>query len=378
MDDLKVVDLYSKSNEKKRKEYWRNVNASLDVSHTYEKNIVDDGWITMMEETVRYLDNILRNPNRFIVNEEEVVKIELARRITVDSIKHLSKNTNFIQEIEEDTGDVKPAKILNINKEESFNTYENRFVYSLIRNMRTYIDMRKRKINLNFTDKNEKLMHYEGKTKVGKEDITINMMLKSSLRDGLDEDSIASRLSRLEMRITDLMNTDVYRTIDRLRLSLVTSPIKKTNVILKNNNFQHAVKLWNFIQQEIDDESTIDSGQETSSNDEKLKELMDETFALNYFILNSIDNKEAEEANKMKQEVVINNLIQNLVVSNSNLTKKEVSDIINEKFQLIKDQTLAGEKEIREILLTAINEYGKTISKLKLRRGKSNAKKRTK
>ncbi len=378
MDDLKVVDLYSKSNEKKRKEYWRNVNASLDVSHTYEKNIVDDGWITMMEETVRYLDNILRNPNRFIVNEEEVVKIELARRITVDSIKHLSKNTNFIQEIEEDTGDVKPAKILNINKEESFNTYENRFVYSLIRNMRTYIDMRKRKINLNFTDKNEKLMHYEGKTKVGKEDITINMMLKSSIRDGLDEDSIASRLSRLEMRITDLMNTDVYRTIDRLRLSLVTSPIKKTNVILKNNNFQHAVKLWNFIQQEIDDESTIDSGQETSSNDEKLKELMDETFALNYFILNSIDNKEAEEANKMKQEVVINNLIQNLVVSNSNLTKKEVSDIINEKFQLIKDQTLAGEKEIREILLTAINEYGKTISKLKLRRGKSNAKKRTK
>lgn len=378
MDDLKVVDLYSKSNEKKRKEYWRNVNASLDVSHTYEKNIVDDGWITMMEETVRYLDNILRNPNRFIVNEEEVVKIELARRITVDSIKHLSKNTNFIQEIEEDTGDVKPAKILNINKEESFNTYENRFVYSLIRNMRTYIDMRKRKINLNFTDKNEKLMHYEGKTKVGKEDITINMMLKSSIRDGLDEDSIASRLSRLEMRITDLMNTDVYRTIDRLRLSLVTSPIKKTNVILKNNNFQHAVKLWNFIQQEIDDESTIDSGQETSSNDEKLKELMDETFALNYFILNSIDDKEPEEANKMKQEVVINNLIQNLVVSNSNLTKKEVSDIINEKFQLIKDQTLAGEKEIREILLTAINEYGKTISKLKLRRGKSNAKKRTK
>lgn len=51
-----------------------------------------------MEETVPYIDNILRNPNRFIVNEEEIVKIELARKITVESIKHLSKNTNLIQD----------------------------------------------------------------------------------------------------------------------------------------------------------------------------------------------------------------------------------------------------------------------------------------
>ena len=34
-----------------------------------------------MEFTVPYLDNILRNPNRFIINEEEIVKIELARKI---------------------------------------------------------------------------------------------------------------------------------------------------------------------------------------------------------------------------------------------------------------------------------------------------------
>lgn len=32
-------------------------------------------WLTIMEDTIRYLDNILRNPNRFIVNEEDIVKI---------------------------------------------------------------------------------------------------------------------------------------------------------------------------------------------------------------------------------------------------------------------------------------------------------------
>lgn len=40
-----------------------------------------------MEQTVPYIDNIFRNPNRFIINEEEIVKIERARRITVESIK---------------------------------------------------------------------------------------------------------------------------------------------------------------------------------------------------------------------------------------------------------------------------------------------------
>ena len=51
-----------------------------------------------MLETIPYIDNIFRSPNRFIVNEEEVVKIEQAKKITVETIKHLSKNTNFIHE----------------------------------------------------------------------------------------------------------------------------------------------------------------------------------------------------------------------------------------------------------------------------------------
>ena len=44
-----------------------------------------------MEETIPYLDNIFRAPNRFIINEEEIVKIERARRITVESIKTCRK-----------------------------------------------------------------------------------------------------------------------------------------------------------------------------------------------------------------------------------------------------------------------------------------------
>ena len=115
-DDLKVLDLLENVNKKRVKEFNKNIKSNYKIETNYEKNDVDFEWLNMIESTVRYLDNILRSPNRFIVNEEEVVQIEKARKITVESIKHLSKHTNFIQEIE-DNGDVKPSKILNINKE---------------------------------------------------------------------------------------------------------------------------------------------------------------------------------------------------------------------------------------------------------------------
>ena len=147
MNELEIINLYEQSDDNKNKDFYENINSNLRVVTNYDKTSTNFEWLDIMEDTIRYLDNILRNPNRFIINEEDIVKIELARRVTVESIKHLSKNTNLIQDIDKKTGDVKPSKILNINKEESFNTYENRFIYSLIKNMQFYITRKKRNIS---------------------------------------------------------------------------------------------------------------------------------------------------------------------------------------------------------------------------------------
>lgn len=49
------------------------------------------------------------------------------------------------------------------------------------------------------------------------------------------------------------------------------------------------------------------------------------------------------------------------------MTKGDLSKAVSEQYKLIKDQTLATEKEIQEIFKLAINEYNKSISNLKLR-----------
>ena len=52
-----------------------------------------------------------------------------------------------------------------------------------------------------------------------------------------------------------LRNSDVYKILKKLNVARVIPPIKKTNVILKNTNFQYAMKLWDYLQSHIAEDS---------------------------------------------------------------------------------------------------------------------------
>ena len=60
-------------------EFLANINSILAVKTDYERKEFNYSWIDVIEDALPYLDNILRNPKRFIINEEEIVKVELAR-----------------------------------------------------------------------------------------------------------------------------------------------------------------------------------------------------------------------------------------------------------------------------------------------------------
>lgn len=357
---MKLIDLYENSSNKKRKEFIKNHNSSFKLIHSYKKSQPDLEWLKIIEENLKYIDQIFRNPNRFIINEEEVVKIELARKITVDSIKHLSKNTNFIQEINED-GEVKPSKILNINKEETFNTYENRLIYTLIKNLMIYIDMKKKSLNLGHKNKNDKQIIYKGAVNIGDELVNINMDISSSLGEST-ELSIEDRIKKVEIDLKDLTNSPVYKEIDRANVALVRPPIKKTNLILKNANFQRAMILWNFIQKDMTDNSTYEEGEDVINDDERLKNLLDDSFLLNYFILNSVDPDDLDDEKiKETNQILINNLVQKLVTSNQNITIEEIKNQVDKEYQYIREKELADEKEIKLILEKSIDDYAQKL-----------------
>ena len=374
MNELDIINLYNNETNKHLENFNEKINSNLKVSTSFDKTENDVEWLDIMEDTIRYLDNILRNPNRFIINEEDIVKVELARRVTVESIKHLSKNTNLIQDIDKKTGDVRPSKILNINKEESFNTYENRFIYSLIKNMQFYINRKKKNIMEDSSSSKEfKQFEYNANSKMGKENIDLSLVINSKIDDSKknrDEDglTIKQRIERLELQISDLTCTAVYQNIDKMHISLVTSPIKKTNVILKNVNFQYAVKLWNYMQEHFDDSVSKKKGKNDYEDNSITKKMMDESFYLDYLVLNTIDNagKVKEKNTKELSEAIVDNMLEKVINLDSNISKEDLQKLIESKYQVIKYKIVVNESQIEKIFSKYIDKYLDKIERIKM------------
>ena len=371
MNGLEIFNLYNSASNQQVEDFSDRVDSQLHIDKNENKIDCNYEWIDIIEETVPYIDNILRNPNRFIINEEDVVKIELARRVTVESIKHLARNTNLIQDIDKKTGDVKPSKILNINKEESFNTYENRFIYSLIQNIMTFIEFKKRTVveEAKFDGNND--ISYNGKCMLGDEKVSIELKLNNSVKSVnpiIDDEgnNVSTRIDKLEQKVRDLTHTEVYKTIKMLHIALVTSPIKKTNVILKNTNFQYAVKLWNYIQEHINDESSVATKNNESYDDSGvLKNYFDESFLLDYLVSQTIVNGNTKKLDKQElSERLIGNVVEKIIDINEGISEEQLSNLVARQFTVIKYRNVVTDRKIQKLYREAIDKYLKKISNL--------------
>ena len=104
------------------------------------------------------------------MQEEEIVPIERAKKITAESIRHLAQHTNMIARVDGDR--VTPNQILNVFREESYEIYENRFIFTLLRNLRHFIDTRYNVLFNMEQDENMSSLKMNSEFKHGNETVT--------------------------------------------------------------------------------------------------------------------------------------------------------------------------------------------------------------
>ena len=344
----------------KQDTFLENMNSILSVKTDYERREYDYEWIDIIDETLPYIDNILRNPKRFIVNEEEVVQVEKSKKVTVESIIHLTQHTNYIQKIE-DNGDVKPSKILNINKEESLDTYENRFVYTLINNTRTFFEKRKKETGDFSYFKDKKELKFEANNIIYTEEVDVSLNISSRNEAKLEgkttssEESIADRLKRIKVQLDGFTMSELMQTLSKLHVPAVRSPIRKTNVILKNPNFQKAEALWNYIQA-YEEKDRNENEHKDYYDEGKLKESYNQAF-LSLYLANKMLNHETTPATEEKLlSQTMSRLIENILDSNYEITEQEIKDLFNKQLKLIKTANEEKKRKIKKILLDKLEE----------------------
>lgn len=389
MDNLGIIELYEK-NEKSNSvdEFKEKTNSTLHVETKKKKTARDTEWLDVIEQTIPYIDNIFRKPNRFIVNEEEIVKIEQTKKVTVETIKHLSKNTNLIQTIDEKTGDVTPSKLLNVRKEESYNTYENRLIYTLVQNTKMFIKRKTDELMKSINSENEQddndkdntKLEYSATSEVKDEKINVQVKLNSEIDPNGDESKdknklILDRIEEIKRKIDVVSNAEPYKVIDKLHITLVREPIRKTNVVLKNVNFQYAMKLWSYLRENFDETDLENTEENKDYMDQgELKQFIDEAFLLQYLAMKTIDEdrKENEATYQELKEKMVEQMLEKMVdmdedesenVNDNGSAEQQLIQMISDKYEVIKYKKTEIIKEIQQIFKKHIEKYEEQVEK---------------
>ncbi len=335
---------------------------SYSLFNRYFDKKIDLKWVEEIEACIIPLDNIIRVPRKFIVQEEEIVPIERARKITNESIRHLAQHTNMIAKVEGD--DVTPNQILNVFREESYEVYENRFVYTLMQNLVRFIDVRYNVLFNISDDDNMASLKMESDFNRGREKIQYKLEV-SAQSAGSDIDGEAGpegenatafqRIERVKRIINEYANSSFMK---ELRNCVpVRPPIMRTNAIQKNPNFRACLKLWQFIQSynELGYEITV-----KESNDMVSAEYMDELnrmTAMNYMMLKA--NTLSEDAvGKQKKRKIKPKLLKRLaeeLVMDYDMEEVEIQRVFVDEVKRVSRKKIEGEKKIQEAIQRALD-----------------------
>lgn len=226
-----------------------NMSSTLFCQDSYENISVNYIWLLRIEETLPYIENILDSPKRFIKNFDEVKNIELSRKVDARSITYLTQHTNHIRSIDDD-GSVIPSRLLQNEREDTFDIYENRFIFSLINRLKKLFD--KNEFTTHYKVKNDTKLHYNGVTNINskKYDIAIDFHSEEKILKPFifnDGQSIEEKFRILQKRIDDLYNCKVMAFFRKENLLEINGSLNMTNILMKNINYNKATELWDFL-----------------------------------------------------------------------------------------------------------------------------------
>lgn len=363
---IKVDDKFKDKSEM----FIKKLESEMFYKSELTNNSMNLDWLEQIEQACPYLDNLIRNPKVFLVKVSEIVKIEKAKKVTVESVKDLSKHTHFIDKIDPKTMEVQPSKLLITKREETYNIYENRFLYTLLTNLFRFLDRQKKALE-DLRIKDDKSLEYAGTTVIGDEKVKVELKMSSNFVSSMDNekglgeaiDAIYARLEKIEDYTISWRKSNFITSLEKERVSLVIPPIRKTNAILKNPNFQVAMKLWTFIQAYEDkSDKEAKNSLDTEGND-TLKGVLDDSFLLDYYVLDSISSSKKVQKEKLANYAImmISHQVQRalslLMESGIEVTDEDILKLISEEMKNNKTKKLIGREDVEKKFKSAIDEY---------------------
>ena len=385
-DDLTITNLYEKytgsveealGDDRYFQYMFEMIQAGDNKLHQVNRvlhKVVDETWLTVVEEGIESIFKIVDKPRRFIATKEEVVPVALAKKISSDSVRHLSQNTQFIAT--NAAGEMQPTKILNVTTEESYDLYENRFVYHLIQRLFAFVDKRTDVIFWATGDETCNVMSMESKVDDAYEQISYKVEMTVKNKQSLVEN--------------DTDNMGVFKRIDRVRrmsrvlrqssfceimngCAKVYSPIQRTNLMMKDPDYRACYKLWQFIESYDEVGFSIEEQDSAMEFDEEYLLQMYINMITNYTVFKSLLESDPRKMNEIaveKKDPVKPKFIKEIkeeIVDDPNIPDVEIRKVFVEEVtqaQLDAEAALEQEKQHTQELEQTVSDMQFSMSDL--------------
>lgn len=203
-------------------------------------------WIDAIEEGLPFVERAVEEQRRFIRSNREVVRIDRAKRVSPESVRHLAQHSDMIDHVDEND-DVIPKRLLIVEREENFAIYENRFLFTLVTLLCEFMERRNRE----YCEQNGAILFeltLQRRIQYRRRHLAAQVQYNEEITPDTERTSADQHeeIGRLRQRVNALAATQLMQLLRGT--PMVTPPIIHTNVFKKNVNFQRSLILYEFLQ----------------------------------------------------------------------------------------------------------------------------------
>lgn len=346
-------------------QYFMDAIASADnkIQFSNRKMIktVDLAWVDAIEQTLPAFQTIINTPRNVIKEEEAIVNVANAKRTGTEVVQHLAQHASLVEDYNEDTGNVRPSKLMQRYREDSTELYENRLVYTALEMAYHFVKIRHDALFEAMSDEFGAKLKVETDMSSPTELVHLDMFLHIKKVDSfLDTDDknyeVFNRISRIYRVLSMYMNTEFAQRMSKL--TRVKGTVTKTNVLKKNPNYRKIMQLLEFLRSYNSIGYTIRVVEQNPKVDETFQRDIFHNVLFNYLVLKGyLEDEEdrqlaapARERRRTLKPKFIKEIIEELT-EDYDLPDVEVRKVLIEeltKAELMKEESAERHRLVEE------------------------------
>lgn len=249
---------------------------------------VDLTWVDTIEESLNAMQNIISSPRNVIKEEDLIVNIANAKKTGSETVRHLAMHSGLVEAFNEDSGEVRPGRVLQRYREESWGLYENRLVFTTMEYAYHFVKIRHDALFEAMSDEFGAKLKVRSDMESATEHVHLDMFLHikeidSALETDEKNKEVFGRISRIYRILSVYMNSTFAQQMTKL--SRVKGTINKTNILKRNKDYKQVLKLFEFLRGYDDIGYTIRIVEQNPEINERFQQDIYRNILFNYLIL---------------------------------------------------------------------------------------------